>query len=312
MAIYLVTGGAGFIGSHIVGKLLSDGHEVRVIDNLVTGNLNNLSPFGNSVAFTQGDLCDESVLDGIVGGVDCIFHQAALPSVPLSVERPLDTHAACVTGTLTLLHVARKHGVRRVVYAASSSAYGDQPFAANRETDAPDPISPYGVAKLAGEYYCRAFYRTYGLETVCLRYFNVFGPRQNPAGRYAAVVPIFVKRMLEGKSPVIYGDGHQSRDFTYVANVVNGNLAASVAKGVEGKVINLANGRSTNLLQLVDFINKILGTSIKPEFQPPRVGDILDSMADPSLARRLLGYKPEVSLEEGIQHTIEFFRAQMT
>ncbi|HWA99534.1 MAG TPA: SDR family NAD(P)-dependent oxidoreductase, partial [Pirellulales bacterium] len=260
MRTFLVTGGAGFIGSHITEALVRRGDRVRVFDNLRTGKLENLQEFADKIEFVQGDLTDAAAVASVVRGVDCIFHEAALASVPLSMERPLDTHHNCVTGTLQLLDAARRANVRRVVYAASSSAYGDQPTSSKRETDLPAPISPYGAAKLAGEYYCRAFAASMGIEAVCLRYFNVFGPRQDPNSPYSAVIPLFMTAMLVGRQPVIYGDGLQSRDFTYVGNVVEGNLLAVDAPGVSGQVINVANGRTTNLLDLVAALNRMLGT----------------------------------------------------
>jgi UDP-glucose 4-epimerase len=221
----------------------------------------------------------------------------------------LETHAACVTGTLTLLDAARRAGVRRLVYAGSSSAYGDQPASNKRETDLPAPISPYGTAKLAGEYYCQAFVPAYGFETVTIRYFNVFGPRQDPGSPYSAVIPLFITAMLAGRSPVIYGDGKQSRDFTYVENVVHANLLAADAPGVAGRVFNAANGRSTNLLELLDALNQLLGTRIKPRHDPPRPGDIRESMADITLARTLLGYEPQVDFHEGLRRSISYYRS---
>ena len=263
MRTFLVTGGAGFIGSHIAEALVARGDRVRVLDNLCTGHLQQ----------SQGDLRDQvefiegrrdrrrRVVAKAVKGVDCIFHEAALASVPRSVEQPLDTNAACVTGTLTVLDEARKAGVRRLVYAASSSAYGDQPTSSKRESDLPAPISPYGAAKLAAEFYCQAFTATYGFETVAIRYFNVFGPRQDPHSQYSAVIPLFITAMLAGKQPTIYGDGHQSRDFTFVANVVHGNLLAADAdaKLVAGRTLNVANGRQTSLLELIAPAQRAVG-----------------------------------------------------
>jgi UDP-glucose 4-epimerase len=243
-----------------------------------------------------------------VRGVDCIFHDAALASVPRSVERPLDTHAACVTGTLNVLDEARRAGVRRLVYAGSSSAYGDQPTSSKRETDLPAPISPYGAAKLAAEFYCQAFTATYGFETVTIRYFNVFGPRQDPSSQYSAVIPLFITAMLSGKQPTIYGDGHQSRDFTYVANVVRGNLLAADAPGVAGRTFNVANGRQTSLLELIDALNRLLGTRATPLHAPPRVGDVRESLADITQARQWLRYEPEIGFEEGLRQSIDYYR----
>lgn len=303
--LFLVTGGAGFIGSHIAEALVRRGDRVRVFDNLSTGKRANLAA---GVEFVEGDLVDPDAVARAVAGVDCIFHEAALASVPRSVERPLDTHAACVTGTVNLLDAARRSGVRRVVYAASSSAYGDQPTSSKRETDLPAPISPYGAAKLAAEIYCQAFAATYKLETVCLRYFNVFGPRQDPDSPYSAVIPLFITALLAGRRPVVYGDGGQSRDFTYVANVVQGNLLAADAANVSGRVINVANGRTTSLLQLLQALNRLLGTNVQPVHEPPRVGDVRESLADITRARNLLAYEPEVDFEEGLRRSVDYYR----
>lgn len=308
MATCLVTGGAGFIGSHIVEALVQRGHRVRVLDNLSTGFLANLDAVRGQIEFVEGDILDRNLVGKVVSGVDWVFHEAALASVPRSVERPLDTHAACATGTLTLLDACRKARVQRFIYAGSSSAYGDQPFSAKRETDLPDPISPYGVAKLTGEYYCRAFHATYGLPTVVIRYFNVFGPRQDPNSPYSAVIPLFITAMLRGKRPVIYGDGHQSRDFTYVENVVHANLLAAEKDGIFGCVFNAAGGRSVTLLELVAALNEVLGMHVEPEFAPPRPGDIRESMADIALARKWLGYEPQVDFREGLRRSVAYYR----
>lgn len=308
MASCLVTGGAGFIGSHIVEALVEQGHKVRVLDNLSTGYLKNLKNVQNQIDFVEGDILDADLVRKVIQGVDWVFHQAALASVPRSVERPLETHAACATGTLVLLDAARKAQVRRFIYAGSSSAYGDQPFSAKRESDLPDPISPYGAAKLAGEAYCRAFYATYGLPTVVIRYFNVFGPRQDPDSPYSAVIPLFITAILKGKRPIIYGDGQQSRDFTYVANVVHANLLAAEKDGVGGRVFNAAGGRSITLLQLLAALNEVLGTKVEPEFAPPRPGDIRESMADITAARKWLGYEPQVDFAEGLRRSVDYYR----
>ena len=309
MRTFLVTGGAGFIGSHIAEALVERGDRVRVLDNLSTGRLANLEPFRDRIEFIEGDLVDGPVVARAVQGVDCIFHEAALASVPLSVEQPLETNAACVTGTLTLLDAARRAGVRRLVYAGSSAVYGDRPTSSKRESDLPEPLSPYGTAKLAGEYYCRAFAATYGFETVVIRYFNVFGPRQDPDSPYAAVIPIFLSLMLSGRQPVIYGDGRQSRDFTFVSDVVRANLLAADAQRVSGMVFNAATGRNTDLLTLLDALNKLLGTEVRPRFDPPRPGDVRESLADITLARSRLGYEPEVDFEEGLRRSIDYYRS---
>ena len=309
--LYLVTGGAGFIGSHIVEALVQRGDSVRVLDNLSTGNRQNLDGVRDAIEFIEGDVTDPDCLDRAIQGVDCVFHEAALPSVPLSLERPLDTHRDCATGTVCLLDAAQRAGVRRVVYAASSSAYGDKPFAAIRESDLPYPMSPYAAAKLAGEMYCQAFYESFGLETVGLRYFNVFGPRQDPGSPYSAVIPLFITAMLQGGRPTIYGDGLQTRDFCYVANVAHGNLLAAKAAGVAGKVLNLASGRSTDLLSLQAGLNRFLGMNVEPIHEPARAGDIRDSLADISMARRLLDYDIQVDFQDGLQRSIDYYRSMV-
>ena len=309
MRTFLVTGGAGFIGSHIAEGLVRRGDTVRVLDNLSTGHLSNMESFRDEIEFVEGDLIDLETVRDVVQGVDGIFHQAALASVPRSVEDPLATNAACVTGTVNILNEARKAGVKRVVYAASSSAYGDQPTSSKRETDLPLPISPYAAAKLAGEYYCRAFAATYDIETVCLRYFNVFGPRQDPDSPYSAVIPLFITAMLSGRQPVVYGDGLQSRDFTYIANVVHANFLAMDTEGVSGRLFNCANGITTSLLRLLELLNELLGTDIQPIHDPPRVGDVRDSLADITQARKLLGYETQVHFEEGLRRSIDYYKS---
>jgi UDP-glucose 4-epimerase len=308
MSVYLVTGGAGFIGSHLAAALLERGNRVRVFDNLSTGNRANLEHLGNRVEFVRGDLVDGGAVERALADVEVVFHEAALASVPRSVDAPLDTNAACVTGTVTLLDAARRCGVRRVVFGGSSSAYGDQPIPAKHEALVPMPRSPYAAAKLAGEFYCQAFTATYGLETVTLRYFNVFGPRQDPQSQYAAVIPKFITEMLTRRRPTIFGDGKQSRDFTYVDNVVHGNLLAANAPEAIGRTINVACGESFDLLQLVDGINRALGTEIRPVFAAPRAGDVRESLADISLARDVLKYEPTVGFEEGLARTIDYYR----
>ncbi|HCK40586.1 MAG TPA: LPS biosynthesis protein WbpP [Planctomycetaceae bacterium] len=311
MAKYLVTGGAGFIGSHIATALVHRGDKVRVLDNLSTGTPANLEHLKGQIEFVEGDLLDRPVLEEAMTGVEVVYHQAALASVPRSVQAPMETHAACVTGTLQVLDIARLGGVRRVIYAGSSSAYGNQPFMSKREQDVPMPLSPYAAAKLAGESYCRAFTATYGLETVVIRYFNVFGPRQDPQSEYSAVIPIFVTRMLAGENPTVYGDGHQSRDFTYIDNVVAGNLAAADAPEASGKVLNVACGSQYSLLDLLASINQVLGTQIEAKFAEARVGDVRESLADISAAREILGFEPRVDFEEGLRRSIEYYRSLM-
>jgi len=308
MARYLVTGGAGFIGSHIATALVERGDSVRVLDNLSTGNRDNLAHVASKVELIEGDLLDAAVVDKAVKDIDVVFHQAALASVPRSVEAPLETHAACATGTLHVLDAARRGKVRRVVYAGSSSAYGNQPHMSKREQDLPAPLSPYAAAKLTGELYCQAFHATYGLETVVIRYFNVFGPRQDPKSEYSAVIPLFVTAMLASKRPTIFGDGHQSRDFTYIDNVVAGNLAAAQADNVAGQVFNVACGRQYSLLDLIASINRVLGTTIDPTFAEARAGDVRESLADISAARELLDYEPVIDFEQGLQRSIEYYK----
>lgn len=312
MLLYLVTGGAGFIGSHIVDALLEGGHQVRVLDNLSTGNLKNLSHVADRIEFIEGDVREAQAVAKAVRKVDCVFHQAALPSVPRSVENPLETHHACITGTLNVLNESRLAGVQRVVYAGSSSAYGNLAFSSKRETDRPGPLSPYAVAKLSGEYYCHAFYQTYGLQTVAIRYFNVFGPRQDPNSAYSAVIPLFIGALLKGQRPVIYGDGLQSRDFTFVKNVVHGNLLASQAQGVGGRVFNVAGGRSFSLLELLAKLNNYLGTSVDPIHKDPRTGDVKHSLADITQASQALSYEPVVDFDTGLQLSIDYYRTLLS
>jgi UDP-glucose 4-epimerase len=307
MAICLVTGGAGFIGSHLTEALVARGHEVLVLDNLSTGDRANLDPVRDRVNFLAGDVTDADAVRTAVRGAELVFHQAALASVPRSVANPLATHAVCATGTLNVLLAARDAKVRRVVYAASSSAYGNSARLPKREDDPTNPLSPYAVAKLAGEQYCAAFSQVYGLETVRLRYFNVFGPRQSPDSPYAAVIPLFFRAMMADKSPTIYGDGQQSRDFTFVGDVVQANLLAAEAPGVSGKVYNVACGRRTSLLELVGHLNELLGTSIAPTHAAPRAGDVRHSQADVTRACEELGYQPTTNLLSGLRRCLEWF-----
>ena len=310
MTTYLVTGGAGFIGSHIVERLVSQGAMVRVFDNLSTGSLQNLAPFKGKIDFIEGDLQDAQRMAQAVDGVDIVFHQAALASVPRSIQKPVETHNACVTGTVVLLDECRKAGVRRVVYAASSSAYGNSPIMPKSEAQLPAPLSPYAAAKLAGELYLEAFAASYGLETVRLRYFNVFGPRQDPNSPYSAVIPKFISAILAGQQPTIFGDGTQSRDFTYVGNVVSANLLASKAKNVSGRVFNVACGGSLSLVELLKEICDQLGKPFDPFFAAPRTGDVLHSWADITAAERDLGYKVEIDLREGLRRTVNYYVEQ--
>ncbi|RMG09190.1 MAG: SDR family oxidoreductase [Acidobacteria bacterium] len=305
----LVTGGAGFIGSNLAEELIRQGAKVKIIDNLITGFRENLEEISGDFDFIEGDINDDRALEAALEKVQIIFHQAALPSVPRSVDNPAETHDACVNATFKLLLRAKEKGVKRLIYAASSSAYGDQPTLPKVETMRPDPLSPYAVAKLVGEYYCQVFWRVYGFETICLRYFNVFGPRQNPSSMYSGVISRFIDALMSGKAPVIYGDGEQTRDFTFVANVVNANIkAAQTNKGI-GEVINVANGERTSLNELLEILKKITGkTDIKAEYLPPRKGDVKHSQADNRLAIELLGYEKIVGLEEGLRLTIEWWK----
>jgi UDP-glucose 4-epimerase len=304
MSVCLVTGGAGFIGSHLVDALVDAGHEVRVLDNLSTGNLANLAQVRDRIELIRGDITDLAVVREATRDVEVIFHEAALPSVPRSLLDPVATHTVCATGTLHVLIAARENQVRRMVYAASSSAYGDTPSLPKRETDPTRPLSPYAVAKLTGEHYCAAFSHVYGMETVRLRYFNVFGPRQAPGSPYSAVIPLFIEALLAGRSPVIHGDGLQSRDFTYVDDVVRANLEAMSAPRVAGKVYNIACGRRTSLVELVERLNDILGTRIKPIHDKARAGDVRHSQADISQAQAELGYCPCTSLDQGLRQCV--------
>lgn len=305
----LVTGGAGFIGSHIAAALVASGARVRVLDDLSTGHRENLEEIGGDLDFIEGSVADEALLNKVLDGVEVVFHEAAIPSVPRSVEAPRQTHVASVDGTFSLLLAARDKGVRRVVYAASSSAYGDQPALPKVEQMSPDPLSPYAVAKLVGEYYCQVFTRVYGLETVSLRYFNVFGPRQDPGSQYSGVVSLFISALLSGERPVIFGDGEQSRDFTYIDNVVEANLSAASAKDASGKVINIANGQQITLNELLAELKDLTGKQdVTADYREPRVGDVKHSLADITLARQCLGYESKVGLREGLQRTIDWWK----
>jgi UDP-glucose 4-epimerase len=308
MSVVLVTGGCGFIGSHLVAALLGRGDQVRVLDSLTTGRADNLGDNLSRVELFTGDVNDEPLLSRATKGVDLVFHEAALASVPRSIEDPFATHAACATGTLAVLNAARLAGVKRVVYAASSSAYGNQPTPLKTERDLPSPLSPYAAAKLAAEHYCHAFYHSYGLETVCLRYFNVFGPRQDPSGPYAAVVPIFAQKLLRGEAPIIYGDGLQTRDFTYIDNVVQANTLAASVPAAAGMTFNVGSGLAATLLDVFALLQAIIGTNLSPQFAPARTGDVRDSLADISLAREVLGYAPAVDLRTGIVRTVAAMR----
>jgi len=307
---FLVTGGAGFIGSNIVEQLVKDGKKVRVLDNLSTGKMDNLRSFMDKIELIQADIrYYNSVLEAMQG-VDFVLHQAALPSVPRSVQIPIESNDTNTNGTLNVLYAAMKAGVKRVVYAASSSAYGESAVLPKVETMTPSPLSPYAVNKLTGEYYCAVFNRVYGLETVVLRYFNVFGPRQDPQSYYSAVIPKFIKALLEGKSPTIFGDGEQSRDFCYIENVVRANLlACSAPKPAVGEVFNIACGDRITLNELCKYLQTILGVSISAQYAAPRSGDIKHSLADIRKAEKLLKYEVLVPLREGLERTAEWFKS---
>jgi UDP-glucose 4-epimerase len=311
MALCLVTGGAGFIGSHLVDALLARGFRVRVLDNFSTGRLANLAAVQHRIELISGDLTDLPLVREATRGVEFVFHQAALASVPRSVADPLATHHACATGTLHVLLAAREAGVRRVIYAGSSSAYGNTPHLPKRELDPTFPLSPYAASKLAGEHYCVAFTQAYGLETVRLRYFNVFGPRQSAGSPYSAVIPLFIEALLAGRRPVIHGDGLQSRDFTYVDDVVQANLLAAEAPHVVGKVYNIACGRRTTLLDLVAILNTLLGTHVEPTHTKSRPGDVKHSQADITRAQTDLGYCPCVDLRQGLSRCLADFTARL-
>lgn len=307
---FLVTGGAGFIGSNLADELIRRGAKPVLIDNFATGFRENLDEIAGDFEFVEGDISDRELLAKILPGIDTVFHQAALPSVPRSVADPAETHKACVDATFDLLLAARDAGVRRFVYAASSSAYGDQPTLPKVETMRPDPLSPYAAAKLTGEHYCRVFSQVYGLKTVSLRYFNVFGPRQNPSSQYSGVISRFIDAFMRGGTPVIYGDGEQTRDFTFVANVVDANIKASETDKGIGEVMNVANGERISLNDLVEVMKKISGRDdVVADFQPERKGDVKHSQADNRKAIECLGYKKLVGLEEGLERTIDWWKS---
>jgi UDP-glucose 4-epimerase len=309
---YLITGGAGFIGSSIARALVSRGDRVRVIDNFFSGRRENLAEIGKDVELIEADIRDEAALARALAGVEVVFHEAAIPSVPRSIADPIGSHDANATGTLKLLHAAKKAGVRRVVYAASSSAYGDTPTLPKIETMRPMPLSPYAVSKLAGEHYCQVFAGAYGLETVCLRYFNVFGPYQDPKSEYAAVIPRFVTAALAGKGVTVFGDGTQSRDFCFIDNTVEANLAAAVAPGASGQVFNVACGAAIDLNGVVRLVGEIVGHAVPITYAPGRVGDVKHSLADITAARERIGYKGAISFAEGLKRTVAWYAARAT
>jgi UDP-glucose 4-epimerase len=309
MASYLVTGGAGFIGSHLAEELVRRGHGVRVVDNLITGKRRNLDHI-KSVEFLEGDLAIGDVARRAVDGMEYVLHQAAIPSVPRSVKDPLTSNEANVTAALNILVAARDAGVKRLVYAGSSSVYGDTPTLPKREDMPTNPLSPYALQKLVAEQYCQIFTRLYGFETVTTRYFNVFGPRQDPGSPYSGVISLFSRAILDGHRPIIYGDGEQTRDFTYIANVVDGVLRACEAPKAPGEAMNVATGGRISLNELLRVMNKICRTNAEPFYKEPRAGDVRDSQADISKARTLLGYQPIVGLEDGLRQTLDWCRSE--
>jgi nucleoside-diphosphate-sugar epimerase len=311
MTSYLVTGGAGFIGSNLVDELLRREHRVRVLDNLSTGRPENLAAVRERIDFFNADICDLETIRPCFAGVDYVIHLAALPSVPRSVADPLSANRVNIEGTLNVLLAAREAGVKRVVFAASSAAYGDNPILPRVESHEPRPMSPYALTKVAGEYYCQIFTRLYGVEAVALRYFNIFGPRQNPHSQYSGVLSKFIAAYIEGTTPTIFGDGEQSRDFTYIDNVVDATLRACTAPNAPGRAINVGVGGRFTLNQTIALLNQIFGKQVTPRYDPPRSGDVLHSQADISLARQLLGYEPKVPYEQGLRKTVEWYRAEL-
>ncbi len=309
MPTYLVTGAAGFIGSNIVEELVRRGETVRTLDNLATGHMENLTPVRQKIQWHEADIRELESIRPDFEGVDYVIHLAAIPSVPRSVADPLTSNAVNIDGTLNVLLAARDAGVKRLVFAASSAAYGDHPVLPRVETQELRPLSPYALTKLAGEYYCRIFTQVYGLETVALRYFNIFGPRQSPDSPYSGVLSLFISAYMQGKTPVIYGDGEQSRDFTYIENTVDATLRACTAPNAPGHVINVGTGERHTLNETIRILNGIFGAQITPRYDAPRAGDVQHSHADISLARRLLGYEPKVRFEEGLRKTVDWFRS---
>ncbi|WP_437205256.1 SDR family oxidoreductase [Planctomicrobium sp. SH664] len=306
----LVTGGAGFIGSHLTAHLVQENVRVRVLDNLSTGHRRNLDGLWDQIEFIDGDVRDPQAVLAAMQDVDTVFHQAALASVPLSIENPLASHDVCVTGTVNVLDAARRSGVQRVVYAGSSSAYGDSPVMPKHESQVPEVLSPYAAAKLAGEYYGQSFAAVYDIEVVRLRYFNVFGPRQDPKSPYSAVIPLFADALLSGRTPRIFGTGEQSRDFIHVRNVVHANILAATVPGVSGRVYNVASGQTISVLELLHKICQRLGKDFQPDFQPPRAGDVLHSWADIGAIRQDLGYEVLIDLHEGLNETLDFYQEE--
>ena len=305
---FLVTGGAGFIGSNICRQLVAEGCFVRVVDNLLTGKRSNLADVMDKIDFVEADMGDAEVAQSAMKDVDVVLHQGALPSVPRSVDDPAATHQHCVDATFTLLMAARDAGIKRFVYAASSSAYGDTPTLPKVETMPTSPLSPYAVGKLVGEYYCSVFSQVFGLETVALRYFNVFGPYQDPTSQYAAAITAFVTAILKGEPPTVYGDGEQSRDFTYIDNVVEANLRAARAEKTQGQVVNIACGEAITVNAIIALINELLGKNVAPDYAPSRPGDVKHSLADITAAGNLIGYQPVVTFRQGLEKSIDWYR----
>jgi nucleoside-diphosphate-sugar epimerase len=308
VATYLITGGAGFIGSNIAKALVAKGEKVKILDNFNTGKKDNIAEFIDEIEVIDGDFTNEKTVQSALKQVDVVFHQGAIPSVPKSIQNPIESNHANVSGTLQLLQGAVEAKVSRFIYAASSSAYGDSETLPKHEQLPGNPMSPYAVSKYTGELYCKVFYNLYGLETVSLRYFNVFGPRQDPNSKYAAVIPSFIKAMLNDKPPTIFGDGTQSRDFTFIDNVVAANLLAANAPKLQGESVNIGGGASIDLNSLVDEINVLLGKQIQANYGPERPGDVKHSLADIHLAEKLIAYRPTVSFQEGLRQTVEWFK----
>lgn len=311
MEKFLVTGGAGFIGSNICRRLVKEGCFVRVVDNLITGKMSNLADIADKIDFIEADMGDAQVAQAAMKDVEVVLHQGALASVPRSVDNPAATHKHCVDATFTLLLAARDAGIKRFVYAASSSAYGDSEVMPKIETMRDNPLSPYAVGKLVGEYYCKVFYTVYGLETISLRYFNVFGPYQDPTSQYAAAIPAFVTSILKEAPPTIYGDGEQSRDFTYIDNNIESNLLAARVKESHGEVVNIACGDRITVNEIIAMINEIVGKDVKANYVPSRKGDVKHSQADISLAEKVIGYKPVVGFREGLEKAIVWYKENL-
>jgi nucleoside-diphosphate-sugar epimerase len=308
---FLVTGGAGFIGSNICRQLVRQGCFVRVIDNLLTGKESNLADIRGKIDFVKADMGSYEAARNAMKDVDVVLHQGALPSVPRSVDDPAASHQHCVNATFNLLLAARDSGIKRFVYAASSSAYGDTPTLPKIETMPVRPLSPYAVGKLVGEYYCSVFHKVYGLQTISLRYFNVFGPYQDPKSQYAAAIPAFVTSILKGVSPVVYGDGQQTRDFTHVNNIVHANILAAQAKETKGEVVNIACAERITINGVISLINEFLGTQVQPVYEPSRAGDVKHSLADISFARQVIGFTPAVSFRDGLKESIQWYKANL-